>query len=66
MFVGQKAFDRTSTWLPDETLAAFKEYLVGIKGPLGTQVGAGMRSLNVALRTILDEYRQFIAYAQNL
>src|ERR1700722_14872026 len=53
---GQKPFDQTGNWLPDETLAAFKEYLVGIKGPLTTPVGGGIRSLNVALRQILDLY----------
>ena len=52
----QKAFDQTGNWLPDETLDAFKEYLVGIKGPLTTPVGGGIRSLNVALRQILDLY----------
>ncbi len=53
---GQKAFDRTGSWLPDETLEDFKTYLVGIKGPLTTPVGGGIRSLNVALRQILDLY----------
>jgi isocitrate dehydrogenase len=56
VLAGQKAFDKTGNWLPDETLAAFKEYLVGIKGPLTTPVGGGIRSLNVALRQILDLY----------
>jgi isocitrate dehydrogenase len=56
VLAGQKAFDQTGNWLPDETLAAFKEYLVGIKGPLTTPVGGGIRSLNVALRQILDLY----------
>ena len=54
VLAGQKAFDQTGNWLPDETLDAFKEYLVGIKGPLTTPVGGGIRSLNVALRQILD------------
>jgi isocitrate dehydrogenase len=53
---GEKAFSQTGNWLPDETLDAFKEYLVGIKGPLTTPVGGGIRSLNVALRQILDLY----------
>jgi isocitrate dehydrogenase len=56
VLAGQKAFDQTGNWLPDETLAAFKEYLVGIKGPLTTPIGGGIRSLNVALRQILDLY----------
>jgi len=56
VLAGQKAFDQTQNWLPDETLDAFKEYLVGIKGPLTTPVGGGIRSLNVALRQILDLY----------
>src|SRR5579863_8132778 len=56
VLAGQKAFDQTGNWLPDETLAAFKEYLVGIKGPLTTPVGGGIRSLNVALRQLLDLY----------
>ena len=56
VLAGQKAFDRTGSWLPDETLAAFRQYLVGIKGPLTTPVGGGIRSLNVALRQILDLY----------
>ncbi|MFP8877757.1 MAG: NADP-dependent isocitrate dehydrogenase, partial [Myxococcota bacterium] len=51
-----KAFDATGEWLPDETLTAFREYLVGIKGPLTTPIGGGIRSLNVALRQILDLY----------
>jgi len=53
---GQKAFDAVGSWLPDETLQAFRTYLVGIKGPLTTPVGGGIRSLNVALRQILDLY----------
>jgi isocitrate dehydrogenase len=56
VLAGQKAFDRTGSWLPDQTLDAFREYLVGIKGPLTTPVGGGIRSLNVALRQILDLY----------
>ncbi|HRI42683.1 MAG TPA: NADP-dependent isocitrate dehydrogenase [Fimbriimonadaceae bacterium] len=56
VLAGQKAFDETGSWLPDATLDAFKQYLVGIKGPLTTPVGGGIRSLNVALRQILDLY----------
>ncbi len=56
VLAGQKAKDTVDAWLPDETLDAFKEYLVGIKGPLTTPVGGGIRSLNVALRQILDLY----------
>ncbi len=56
IFAGQKAFDSVGSWLPEETEAAFKEYLVGIKGPLTTPVGGGIRSLNVALRQRLDLY----------
>jgi isocitrate dehydrogenase len=56
VLAGEKAFNKTGNWLPDETLDAFKEYLVGIKGPLTTPVGGGIRSLNVALRQILDLY----------
>jgi isocitrate dehydrogenase len=56
VLAGQKAFDETGSWLPDETVATFKEYLIGIKGPLTTPVGGGIRSLNVALRQILDLY----------
>jgi len=54
VLAGQKSFDQTGNWLPDETLAAFRELLVGIKGPLTTPVGGGIRSLNVALRQLLD------------
>jgi len=54
VFAGQKAFDKYNSWLPDETLATFREYHVGIKGPLTTPVGGGIRSLNVALRQKLD------------
>jgi isocitrate dehydrogenase len=56
VLAGQKAFDATGSWLPDETLAAFRQYVVGIKGPLTTPVGGGIRSLNVALRQELDLY----------
>lgn len=56
VLAGEKAFKKTGSWLPDETLAAFGEYLVGIKGPLTTPVGGGIRSLNVALRQELDLY----------
>jgi isocitrate dehydrogenase len=56
VFAGEKAFNLTGEWLPEETLAAFRDYLVGIKGPLTTPVGEGMRSLNVALRQVLDLY----------
>jgi isocitrate dehydrogenase len=56
VLAGQKAFDETGNWLPEETLAAFREYLIGIKGPLTTPVGGGFRSLNVALRQLLDLY----------
>lgn len=56
VLAGEKAFNQTGNWLPDETLEAFKTYLVGIKGPLTTPVGGGIRSLNVALRQILDLY----------
>jgi isocitrate dehydrogenase len=54
VLAGQKSFDKTGNWLPDETLDAFRTLLVGIKGPLTTPVGGGIRSLNVALRQILD------------
>src|SRR5471032_1594635 len=56
VLAGQKAFDSTGNWLPDETIDVFREYLIGIKGPLTTPVGGGIRSLNVALRQILDLY----------
>ncbi len=56
VLAGQKAFDQTKNWLPDETVEAFQKYLVGIKGPLTTPVGGGIRSLNVALRQMLDLY----------
>jgi isocitrate dehydrogenase len=56
VLAGQKAYDKTGNWLPDETVEAFRSHLVGIKGPLTTPVGGGIRSLNVALRQILDLY----------
>jgi isocitrate dehydrogenase len=56
VLAGEKAFDQTGEWLPEATLDGFREYLVGIKGPLTTPVGGGIRSLNVALRQILDLY----------
>ncbi len=56
VLAGQKAFDETGSWLPEETVASFKEHVVGIKGPLTTPVGGGIRSLNVALRQLLDLY----------
>ena len=56
VLAGEKAFKATNNWLPTETLDAFREYLVGIKGPLTTPVGGGIRSLNVALRQELDLY----------
>lgn len=56
VYAGEKSFNMGLGWLPDETLSAFREYLVGIKGPLTTPIGGGMRSLNVALRQELDLY----------
>jgi isocitrate dehydrogenase len=56
VLAGEKAFKHSGTWLPEETLDSFRKYLVGIKGPLTTPVGEGMRSLNVALRQELDLY----------
>src|SRR5436190_12732256 len=56
VLAGEKAFKQVNNWLPDETLDAFRRYLVGIKGPLTTPVGGGIRSLNVALRQVLDLY----------
>ena len=56
VLAGEKAFNQTGSWLPDETLADFNKYLIGIKGPLTTPVGGGIRSLNVALRQMLDLY----------
>ncbi len=56
VFAGETAFTKFNNWLPDDTVDAFKEFLVGIKGPLTTPVGGGIRSLNVALRQMLDLY----------
>ena len=56
VLAGQKAFDETGDWLPDQTITDFRDYLIGIKGPLTTPIGGGFRSLNVALRQILDLY----------
>ena len=56
VFAGETAFKKFNNWLPDDTVEAFKDYLVGIKGPLTTPVGGGIRSLNVALRQMLDLY----------
>jgi isocitrate dehydrogenase len=56
VYAGQKSFDQFGSWLPDETIAACREYLVAIKGPLTTPIGGGIRSLNVALRQLLDLY----------
>ncbi len=56
VFAGEESFKRFNTWLPDDTVEAFREFLVGIKGPLTTPVGGGIRSLNVALRQLLDLY----------
>ncbi|MEZ4973417.1 MAG: NADP-dependent isocitrate dehydrogenase [Cyclobacteriaceae bacterium] len=56
VFAGEKSFNKSGSWLPDETLDVFRDCLVGIKGPLTTPVGGGMRSLNVALRQELDLY----------
>ena len=56
VFAGEKSFKMFQSWLPDETTDAFREFLVGIKGPLTTPIGGGIRSLNVALRKILDLY----------
>src|SRR5947207_9412504 len=56
VFAGEKAFNRFKDWLPEETVKAFKEFVVGIKGPLTTPVGGGIRSLNVTLRQVLDLY----------
>src|SRR6266478_5716226 len=56
VYAGEKAKTQFDTWLPDETLEAFKKYYVGIKGPLTTPIGGGIRSLNVAIRQILDLY----------
>ena len=56
VLAGQKAFDETGEWLPEQTVTDFRDYLIGIKGPLTTPIGDGFRSLNVALRQILDLY----------
>jgi isocitrate dehydrogenase len=56
VYAGEKSFKQFNTWLPDDTVEAFRHYLVGIKGPLTTPVGGGIRSLNVALRQMLDLY----------
>ena len=56
VYAGEKAFNQFKDWLPEETVTAFREFLVGIKGPLTTPIGGGIRSLNVALRQMLDLY----------
>src|SRR6266487_1618339 len=56
VYAGEKSFKKFDTWLPDETVETFRQYYVGIKGPLTTPVGGGIRSLNVALRQLLDLY----------
>ena len=56
VYAGEKSFKMFQSWLPDETTEAFREFLVGIKGPLTTPIGGGIRSLNVALRKLLDLY----------
>jgi isocitrate dehydrogenase len=56
VYAGEKSYKQFNTWLPDETVNAFREFLVGIKGPLTTPIGGGIRSLNVALRQLLDLY----------
>src|SRR3984885_15055241 len=56
VFAGEESFKKFNNWLPDDTVGAFREYLVGIKGPLTTPVGGGIRSLNVALRQMLHLY----------
>ena len=56
VLAGEKAFKQIGSWLPDETMEAFREYMIGIKGPLTTPIGGGIRSLNVALRQTLDLY----------
>ncbi len=56
VLAGEKAFKETGDWLPEDTVTTFREYLIGIKGPLTTPIGGGIRSLNVALRQILDLY----------
>jgi isocitrate dehydrogenase len=68
VYAGEKAFQKIGSWLPEETVQAFQEYLVGIKGPLTTPFGGGMRSLNVALRKALDLYvcQRPIRYVQGV
>ena len=56
VLAGEKAFNETGDWLPEQTIIDFREYLIGLKGPLTTPIGGGFRSLNVALRQILDLY----------
>ena len=56
VYAGEKAYDMFNEWLPEETITAFREFVVGIKGPLTTPIGGGIRSLNVALRKFLDLY----------
>src|SRR4051794_14881784 len=56
VLAGEKAYNETGSWLPDETVEVFQDYLIGIKGPLTTPIGGGIRSLNVALHQILDLY----------
>ena len=56
LLAGEKAYKETGNWLPEETVEAFRDFLIGIKGPLTTPVGGGIRSLNVALRQLLDLY----------
>ncbi|MEO2006594.1 MAG: isocitrate/isopropylmalate family dehydrogenase, partial [Candidatus Poribacteria bacterium] len=56
VFAGGLAFEKFGEWLPDDTVKAFRDYLIGIKGPLTTPIGGGIRSLNVALRQMLDLY----------
>ena len=56
VFAGQKSYDKYGTWLPEDTVKAFKHYQIGIKGPLTTPIGGGIRSLNVALRQKIDLY----------
>ncbi len=56
VLAGEKAFNQTGDWLPEDTVQSFRDHLIGIKGPLTTPIGGGIRSLNVALRQILDLY----------
>src|SRR5258708_7686437 len=56
VFAGEASKKKFDTWLPDDTVEAFREYIIGIKGPLTTPIGGGIRSLNVALRQLLDLY----------